>query len=240
LSPERGRSVRVIAAALVVAAAVTADVIMQGRLTRLDHRIADWAWAANIRHGNLLRAALIYGGTMAGDPRGIGLLVVPFLAVLAWRRRSWQPVLRFAVACGLLLAVVWACKAGMGRTPPGTAGLVRTGGRSYPSGHTITAVVMSGLVARLAVDFGLPALWRAPLRVLAWVAPVATGAGMVLLVYHWLTDAVAGLAVGVVVLRVIALIFAGRLGDWGNASWLGRAGPDSRHAAAHTVDAGVG
>ena len=212
-------------------------VLAQGRLTGLDHRIADWAWAANFRHGNLLRALTIYAGTMPGDPLGISVLVVPFVAGLAWWRRSWQPVLRFAVAFGLLLAVVWACKTAVGRTPPGTLGLVRAGGRSYPSGHSAAAVVMSGLVAWLAVDFGLPALCRRLLRALAVVAPLTTATGMVLLVYHWPTDVVAGLAVGVVVLRVNQLIFAGRLGDWGHASRLGGAGHRGRHAAALAVDA---
>ena len=112
---------------------------------------------------------------------------------------------------------------------------MRAGGRSYPSGHTIAAVVMAGLVAALAADYALPAAWRLLLRALAFVAPLTTAAGMVLLAYHWLTDVLAGLAVGVLSLRVIHLIFTGRLGDLNNASRLGRNGPDGGRGAARAV-----
>lgn len=203
---------------------VTADVLRGGPLTRLDRYVADWAWAAQIRHGNLPRGLLVYAGIMPGDPLGVGFVVAPFVAGLAYWRRSWQPVLRFVVALGLLWLVVDVAKYGIGRTSPGLVDRLHVGGRSYPSGHAATAVVMTGLVSSLAVQAGLPAAWQRILRVLAVLAPLITATSMVLLVYHWLTDVLAGLAVGVLLLGVHHLIFASRLGDWPAASRLDRYG----------------
>lgn len=238
--PIRPASWPVVVVAAAVFAAVTIEVLAMASLTRLDHRVADWAWAANIRHGNLPRTLVVYAATMPGDAIGVCALVVPFVAWLAWSRRDWRPVLRLAVALATVLVAVWLLKHAVGRTQPGIVDRVGVGGRSFPSGHSAVAVVMAGLVAWLAADYGLPLFWRRLLRVLAYLAPLATAAGMVLLVYHWVTDVLAGLALGVVVLRVIHLMFAGVLGEWGNASRRGRAGPDGRHAADRSVGVGAG
>jgi membrane-associated phospholipid phosphatase len=221
--------------ALVLAAGVTAQVFSHGWLVRVDHRVAGWAFAVDFRDGDPVRALAVHAATLPGDRLGIGLVVAPFAVWLAWWRRSWQPVLRFAVALAVVAAVVWAAKSAVGRSAPGGVDMVHVGGRSYPSGHTIAAVVMAGLVSWLAADFALPPRCRAAVRVLGWLAPVTTATGMVLLTYHWLSDVLAGFAVGVVALRVIHLVFAGRLRDWGNAAWLGRAGPDGRGGAARPV-----
>lgn len=221
--------------ALAVVAVVTADVLGHAGLTRLDHRVANWAWAANFRHGSRPRALLIYAATMPGDPLGVCALFIPYVGGLALARRSWQPVLRAGTGLGLVLAAVWAGKDLVGRTAPGVVDAVHAGGRSYPSGHTAVAVLTCGIAAWLAVDYALPAGWRRLLRLVAVVGPPLTAAGMVLLVYHWLSDTLAGLAVGLLVLRVVHLLFAGRLGHWGDAPRLDqvdRAQPHGRHAAA--------
>jgi undecaprenyl-diphosphatase len=225
--------------AMLVAAAVlgvvTADVLGHAALTRLDHRVADWAWAANFRHGSTPRALVIYAATMPGDPLGVCALFIPYIGWLAWARRTWQPVLRAGTGLGLVLAAVWAGKHLVGRTAPGLVDAVHAGGRSYPSGHSAVAVVTCGITAWLAVEYALPAGWCWLLRVVAVVGPLLTAAGMVLLVYHWVSDTLAGLAVGLLVLRVVPALFAGRLGHWGDAPRLDqvdRAEPDGRHVAA--------
>lgn len=233
-SPHPRAPLATVLVAAAVLAAVTADVLGHAALTRLDHRVADWAWASNFRHGNLVRALVIYAGTMPGDVLGICALFVPFVGWLAWRRRTWQPVLRAGVGLGLVLAAVWVGKHLVGRTAPGIVDLVRAGGRSYPSGHSAVAVVTCGIAAWLAVDYALPAFWCWLLRLVAVAGPLLTAAGMVLLVYHWLSDTFAGLALGLVVLRVVHWLFGGRLGHWGDASrqQVDDAGPDRRHAPA--------
>jgi undecaprenyl-diphosphatase len=69
------------------------------------------------------------------------------------------------------------------------------------------AVVMWGLAAWLAADYGAPEVVRRMLDRLRYAAPVLTAAGMLLLNYHWLSDLVAGGAVGVVLLWVLHRIF---------------------------------
>jgi membrane-associated phospholipid phosphatase len=225
--PDRSRTLGwpFVAVTLAVFAVVTADVLGHAGLTRLDHRVADWAWAANFRHGNLPRALVIYAATMPGDVLGVCALFVPYVLVLAWARRTVQPIVRAAIGLGLVLLAVWALKAWIGRTAPGLVDALHAGGRSYPSGHSAVAVVTCGITAWLALDYGLPAGWTWLLRVVAVAGPLLTAAGMVLLVYHWLTDTLAGLAVGVVVLRVVHLVCGGQLGHWGDASRLDRPEP---------------
>jgi hypothetical protein len=108
-------------------------------------------------------------------------------------------------------------KAVVGRTGPLTD-RVLVGGHSFPSGHVATAVVCWGLVAWLAADFGLPVSLRRLAVAAVYAAPAVTGIGMLLLDYHWLSDLVAGAAVGTLLLRVVHAIFAGRLGDFGHAA----------------------
>jgi len=219
----------VVVTAGVLLAWLTVDVLVGGPWTRLDHQVAGWSWSTGIRRGSFVRKLAIYVFTLPGHPAAIAGLVTPFVGVLAWVRRSWQPVLRVAVAAGLLVAVVMAFKYGVGRTAP-NIDRVHFDGESFPSGHAALAVVIWGLLAWLAVDLGLPAWSRWGLRVLGYAAPVVTVAAMLLLDYHWLTDLLAGLAVGVLALRVIHGLFAGRLGDWGGAADQGR-GDAGRHRA---------
>jgi len=76
------------------------------------------------------------------------------------------------------------------------------------------AVLAWGLARWQAVEHGLaPPLQRA-LRWLAVAAPVATGVAMVCLDYHWVTDAVVGGAVGVLLLGVVHTLDALVLSRW--------------------------
>jgi hypothetical protein len=75
---------------------------------------------------------------------------------------------------------------------------------------------MWGLIAWLAVEYPVAEWLRRTLNVLRFVAPACAFLGMALLDYHWLSDLVAGVAFGIVLLRLMHLIFdtrIGRLGD---------------------------
>jgi membrane-associated phospholipid phosphatase len=49
---------------------------------------------------------------------------------------------------------------------------------------------------------------------------------MALLDYHWLSDLVAGVAFGVLLLRILHLVFDGRLGRIGDGGWSSRPSPE--------------
>ena len=83
-------------------------------------------------------------------------------------------------------------------------------GPSFPSGHSATAAAFYACVALLiGRQRGRPA--RAALTGLAVGLAVAVAASRVLLDVHWLTDVIAGLALGWAWFSVCAVAFGGRL-----------------------------
>lgn len=189
---------------LAVVAAVTADVLAGGLLTRLDHHLShltrdDWG----LRYRSWPRRGLRLL-TLFGQRGPILIVALPFAAWLAWRVRSIEPVARLVVALILLAGSVYALKYGIGRSAPPTDGLRVAGGQSFPSGHLANAVLVWGLVAWLAHRYAraVPARLIAALDVVRFAGPVLVVVGMTLLDYHWLTDFIAGAALGVVLLRL--------------------------------------
>ena len=214
--------------ALVVAAAgllgwLTLDVILRGPWLRADLAVAGWVDGVDLR-GSPVPNALLWLLSQTGG-RGPILVVIGLLTLyIVHERRVWQPLLRVAVALALLTSVVYAFKLGLGRTAPGIgASILHVDGLSYPSGHSANAVLWWGLAVWLARSYDLPGWMVRLITVLAVLAPVLTTISMLLLNYHWLTDIVAGLSLGLLVLRVLHLIFGTRLGDWGDAPRPGRA-----------------
>jgi len=196
---------------------LTLDVVLGGPWLRVDVAVADWVDVIDLR-GSTVPNALLWLLSQTGG-RATVLVVVGLLTVYIMRQhRVWQPLLRVLVAFVLLTVVVYALKIGLGRTAPGSgASILYVDGRSYPSGHSANAVLWWGLAVWLVRSYGLPA-WAVRLfRVVGLAAPVLTSLSMLALNYHWLTDVLAGVALGIVLLRVLHLIFSTRLGDWGSA-----------------------
>jgi hypothetical protein len=65
-----------------------------------------------------------------------------------------------------------------------------------------------------AVEYDLPARIQRAFRLLHLVAPLATAVAMVSLDFHWVTDAVVGAAVGVLLLGVVHTLDALVLSRW--------------------------
>jgi len=163
---------------------------------------------------------------MFGQRVSILVAIGGFVLVLAMVRRTWQPLLRFAVGLALLTVVIYAFKFGVGRTAPPIDSL-HTDGESYPSGHVPNSLLMWGLAAWLAAEYQVVEWLRRLLNVLRFLAPGCAFLGMALLDYHWLSDLVAGVAFGVVLLRAMHLLFDGPLGRIGDAQVArDRRGPD--------------
>lgn len=126
------------------------------------------------------------------------VIVLMFLAVsaLALRRRSWQPVVFAATATLLLAITVIGLKQGVGRVGP-----TGDGALAWPSGHTTTSVVASGVLVRLlCID-------RRRIGALIVVAvPALVGISMVLRNYHWASDVLAGWLLGPLILIAAAAL----------------------------------
>jgi membrane-associated phospholipid phosphatase len=124
-----------------------------------------------------------------------GVLVVFLIGILRDRVRA------VACAVGPVLAVLIVQDIAK---PLVDRHSVVSGGLSYPSG-TVAAV------AALAAAFTLvmPARLRPPVAMLAWLATVGTSAAVVVLRWHYPTDALGGAAVGVGSVLVIDALMRG-------------------------------
>lgn len=126
---------------------------------------------------------------------------------LAWHRRTSEPILRLGVAVIALVVTVYAIKLGLARNAPAAdaRGEPAGTGSSYPSGHTANAILLWGLAGYAVWRWQVPRRLARLVSVGRWLAPWATSISMILLDYHWLSDLVAGIAVGTVVLWIALL-----------------------------------
>jgi membrane-associated phospholipid phosphatase len=200
--------------ALLVGAAVTVDLLQRGFLERMDLRVSeivsDWRLTDSPAY------PVVWLITQLGGRVAILAVLAVLVGYLGWRRHTWLPLVRVLVALGLLTLAVYVIKEGMGRTAPNYPGsfFFHADGASFPSGHVANAVLMWGVARWLAAEYGLPARVQRAFWLLSVVGPVATGVAMVSLDYHWVTDALAGAAVGVLLLGVVHALDAAVLSRW--------------------------
>ncbi|MGY1692483.1 phosphatase PAP2 family protein [Geodermatophilus sp. SYSU D01105] len=199
--------------ALLVTVAVTADLLSRGVLERMDLRVSEVVSSWQLKESAAYWP--VWAVTQLGG-RGFILIVLAVLTgYLVWRRQTAVPLLRVLVALALLTAVVYGFKYGTGRTAPAYPGsFFHRDGQSYPSGHVANAVLMWGVARWQAVEFRLAAGVQRVFRLLSVFGPVATGVAMVSLDFHWVTDAVVGAAVGILLLGVVHALDAVLLSRW--------------------------
>jgi membrane-associated phospholipid phosphatase len=200
--------------ALVVAVAVTADLLARGLLERMDVRVSEIVSDWGLRESVSFYPVWVV--TQLGGRGSILLVLAVLVGYLGWRRRTWLPLVRVLLALALLTVAVYAIKEGIGRTAPRFPGsfFFHDDGASFPSGHVANAVLMWGVARWLAVEYDLPARVQRVFRLLSVVGPVATALAMVSLNFHWVTDAVVGAAVGVLLLGVVHTLDALVLSRW--------------------------
>ena len=212
---------------LLVAGFVALTVALaRGHLLTLDQRVADWSLAH--QPGAVYWPARVFNYLGQGGQvlMPVGLILT---GVLAYRTRSVRAVLPFVAAFVLTYITIGPLKIWADRAAPRFDGPDKTvmfnpyadgvKAMSYPSGHLGNSLVWYAVLALLAA-----ALLRRPLRraetialrvapvVIVFVTTVYTG-------FHWLTDSVAGVLLGVVLARLIErvpwdAIPLPRLGGW--------------------------
>ena len=189
--------------AALVGGLVTADLLARGPLERMDLRVSeivsDWGLQESPAY------PLVWLFTQLGGRVTILAVLAGLVGWLLWQRGTWLPLVRVVVAVAVLTAGVYALKFGVGRTAPAFPGsyLFHADGASYPSGHVANAVLMWGVARWQAVEYGLPAAAQRTFWWLSVAGPVGTGVAMVSLDFHWVTDAVVGAAVGILLLGVV-------------------------------------
>ncbi|MBM7389825.1 undecaprenyl-diphosphatase [Clavibacter michiganensis] len=127
-----------------------------------------------------------------------GVVVMPVIAVvtmlfLAIRRRSWTPVILVVAAGGGSLLLTIAGKEIIGRARPDLADAVPPyeTSPSFPSGHTLNAVAIAGILAYLLLLRQHRRVTRVLSIAVAVVFAVTIGISRVYLGHHWFTDVLA-------------------------------------------------
>ena len=133
--------------------------------------------------------------------------------VLAWRHRTWHPVVVAVAAEAGFFLVVGGLKVVLGRTSPSvgdgrffSGGVLEHGwyGIAYPSGHAAEAILIYGTAAYLLSRYAHPdTRVRGRLAVIVTAIVVNSLGVAYYLGYHWPTDLLAGALTGGIVLRVI-------------------------------------
>ncbi len=191
-----------IAAVLAAASAnIHQAVLSEGGVAALDQPVLDAAVASRQNWLN----ALVVGYTEIGGPIGMTILSVSVLVLLVVRRRSWTPVILIPAAAAGSLAMTIAGKDMIGRLRPPLELAVPPyeSSPSFPSGHSLNALVLAGIVAYLLVIRQHRRRTRILTIALAVLFTVTMGLSRVYLGHHWLTDVLVAWTLGIAWLAVV-------------------------------------
>jgi len=175
-------------------------------VVRLDRSVADWGQ----RHASPFTDDVLNAITFVGQPNSIAVLAVLVAVAEAIRTRNrWVvPFMLVVVAgTGLLTTTV---KELADRARPALNPIAETLGPSFPSGHSSWSAAFLAATA-LILSRGRGPQARALLAGAAVALAVTVAATRVLLAVHWLSDVLAGLALGWAWFTVCAIAFGGRV-----------------------------
>ncbi|HEX8972976.1 phosphatase PAP2 family protein [Oryzihumus sp.] len=175
-------------------ALLTVAVVTHSWVTRLDAQIE----GGLPRHGTwpvLDRLATVV--TTVAQPAANVAVAFAVAVFVAARTRAWRSLVAPVAALGLLTATVLLGKVLISRPgPPGSE--TDTGLGYFPSGHTTSALVCVGVVA-LSVA-ALRPRWHRRALVLIGAWTLLVGWGLVWKHFHWVSDVVAGILLGTLIL----------------------------------------
>jgi membrane-associated phospholipid phosphatase len=182
-------------------------------LVGIDNGIAKWG----SRHATATSMRVLNDLTQLGSVYVVVALCLVLAAVETIRQRSvWVVTFIASVMVGeevLTLSV----KQLAGRVRPTFNPAAATLGPSFPSGHSATAAAFYATAALLIGRWRSRSI-RALLAGLAAGIAVAVASSRVLLDVHWLTDVIAGLALGWAWFAVCGIAFGGRILRFGAAA----------------------
>ncbi|MDF9752340.1 phosphatase PAP2 family protein [Arthrobacter sp. ES3-54] len=184
-----------------VFAQVYESVVEADGVAGLDHPVL--ATAKTVRSPALDIITTAY--TDIGGTIGMPLLALAVMATLALRRRSWTPVILIVIAGTGSLLMTIAGKSLIGRTRPPLTDAVppHEHSASFPSGHSLNAVVIAGIVAYLIILRLKSPRARIITALLAGLFAATIGLSRVYLGHHWLTDVLAAWALGAAWLALV-------------------------------------
>ncbi|MEU4213959.1 phosphatase PAP2 family protein [Actinoplanes sp. NPDC026623] len=191
--------------------------LARGHLLALDVQVAHWV--DQHRPTPLYVTLRVFNYLGQGGQVLMSTSIV-LAGLVAWRMRSVRPVLMIVAAFLLTSATIGPLKIWLDRAAPHFTGAdpeilfnpAASGplAMSYPSGHVANAVAWYAVIA-LLISALLRSLGRAPLSPRAYLAvrvlpPAIVFFTTTYLAFHWVTDSVAGLLLGLLLARLLTRV----------------------------------
>jgi undecaprenyl-diphosphatase len=190
-----------------IAHQVQENVVEHDGITAIDQPVLDAA--LTLRSPALDEAITSY--TDVGGPVGMPVIAALAVIVLVAVRRRWTPLVLVGITGLGSLAMTVVGKGWVGRMRPPSALAVPPFevSPSFPSGHTLNATALVTVIVYLVLIW-TTATWQRAVAIVAGALFVVTmGLSRVFLGHHWLTDVIAGWAIGLA--WALAVITAHRL-----------------------------
>jgi membrane-associated phospholipid phosphatase len=183
--------------------------LANGLMLDLDVAVRDWSDAHRPRVPYLAARGLNF----VGSANLVAPIVLGISAVVAVRVRSIRPLLPliagFVIAYVLIVPLKMLADRAAPHSPVADPVQIfhHPPGWSYPSGHVANTVYLFGILAvlvnALLRGFGWNEMRPATRRILRIAPPAIVIVTTTYLGFHWLTDAVAGLLLGLLLDRVL-------------------------------------
>lgn len=173
-------------------------------LAAFDQPVLDWA--LGVRTPRMTAAWAFFSDT--GGPVLQPIITGAVVLLLSWLWRSWTPLVLtlLAEAGALLMTVLGKDLIGRAR-PPLTASIPpHEYSASFPSGHTLNATVIAGILAYLLLHWFRTRGVRVLVVLVALAYAVAMGFSRVYLGHHWLTDVICAWLLGLAWLAVVVML----------------------------------
>jgi undecaprenyl-diphosphatase len=191
-----------IAFALSAAAVQIYDAVADGDgIAGLDQPLLEFALTLRSPAADMI----VTGYTDIAGTIGMPIIAVVTMVILALHRRSWTPVVLIVAAGGGSLLMTIAGKDLIGRERPPLVDAVPPYefSPSFPSGHTLNAVVVVGIIAYLLILRRRTRAARVGIAAGAVLFALTVGLSRVFLGHHWFTDVLAGWVLGAAWLALI-------------------------------------
>ncbi|WP_020576596.1 VTT domain-containing protein [Actinopolymorpha alba] len=209
--------------------AVVRDVVVGTKAERFDGPVL--AWLAAHRDPELTQLTTV-AAAITGTWGAVVVAVVG-AGLLAWRWRRWTPLILTGTAWGGALLAALAVAATVGRTgPPAAQAAIHltTSTASFPAVEIAATTAVVGMLAALVSLRSR----RWSVGVTCWAAGLlwagAAGAAALYLGTHWMTDVLAGYALGAVwdvILLTAWMTFAGHPAVTGHGARQARVAPEA-------------
>jgi membrane protein DedA with SNARE-associated domain/membrane-associated phospholipid phosphatase len=188
---------------------LTQDVTAHDDMALVDPHVTAWVIAHRVGWlTTALRALTWLGSTAFVIPAAMAVGLY-FLV----RRRDWRPLALLAAATAGAIALYNIVKPLVGRPrPPAASWIGHYTGAAFPSGHATQSAAFYAMLA-LVVGMRLSVRGRAVAWSAAALVVLIVGASRIYLGAHWLTDVLAGYALGVGWAAIVtAVVLASRPG----------------------------